>query len=338
MSETSGRSDGRRAIVDAHVHLFDHTANRHEFLERRDDTFEALVGEYSRLPRRYLIDDYVRDSGSRRVEGIVWYEFLSEDPVREARWGQALADASPIPQAMVALVDFRDPALGERLDLYRTLPNVTAVREHLGWDPGDPRRRFAARPDLLGDPAWRAGLSSLRGWDVACGLEVFAHQLPELLDVVRLQPDIRFTLAVMGWPLDLSAEGRERWGQSVAELSRCENVCVEIFAVECVFGMDWTIEVARPWIRTLIDVFGADRCMIGSHLPIARLSRGFEPLYDAYEELFADLSPGERDSLFRGTATAWFRFDRLGLGLRGGGGRPQPHPASEAAEGASAES
>ena len=189
MSET----DGRRRIVDAHVHLFDHTANRHDFLEHRDETFEALVGDYAPLPRTYLLDDYLRDSGSRQVEGIVWHEFLSADPEREAQWGQALADASPVPQAVVALVEFRDPALEERLDVYRSLRNVTAVREHLGWDFADPLRRFAARPDLLTDPAWRAGLARLGGWDVACGLEVFAHQLPELLDVVRLHPDIRFT-------------------------------------------------------------------------------------------------------------------------------------------------
>jgi predicted TIM-barrel fold metal-dependent hydrolase len=319
MSETFGMSDGRRAIVDAHVHLFDHTANRHEFLERRDGTFEALVGDYSTLPRTYLLDDYLRDSGSRRVEGIVWHEFLSEDPVREAQWGQALANASPVPQAIVALVEFRDPALEERLDAYRALANVTAVREHLAWDPGDPLRRFAARPDLLTDPAWRAGLSRLRGWDVACGLEVFAHQLPKLLDVVRLEPEIRFTLAVMGWPLDVTAEGRGRWEQDVAELSRCPNVCASISAVECLLGRDWTVEVARPWIRTLIDLFGPDRCMFGGHLPIARLSRGFEPLYDAYEELVADLSPGEHDSLFRDTATTWFGLDRLGLAVRDAG-------------------
>ena len=140
--------------------------------------------------------------------------------------------------------------------------------------PWFPLRRFAARPDLLTDPAWRAGLSCLRGWDVACGLEVFAHQLPELLDVVRLQPDIRFTFSVLGWPLDLTAEGRERWGRGVAELSRCENVCADISAVECVLGLDWRVDVARPSIRTLIDVFGPDRCMLGSHLPIARLARG----------------------------------------------------------------
>ena len=164
------RRDTGRRIVDAHVHLFDHTANRHEFLERRDETFATLIGDYAALPRTYLVDDYLRDSGSRRVEGIVWHEFLSEDPVREAQWGQALAEASPIPQAVVALVEFGDPALEERLDAYRSMRNVTAVRQHLAWDPTDPLRRFAARPDLLTDPAWRAGLSGLRDWDVACAL------------------------------------------------------------------------------------------------------------------------------------------------------------------------
>ena len=94
MSDTSGRGDGRRAIVDAHVHLFDHAANRHEFLERRDETFKAFVGDYSRLPRTYLLHDY-------------------------------LCDVSPIPQAMVAQVQFRDPGLEERLDAYRGLANVT---------------------------------------------------------------------------------------------------------------------------------------------------------------------------------------------------------------------
>jgi predicted TIM-barrel fold metal-dependent hydrolase len=311
MSETAGPGDGRRPVVDAHVHLFDHTANRHEFLEGRDATFEALIGDYGALPRTYLLDDYVRDSGARRVEGVVWYEFLSADPVREVRWAQALADASPIPMAIVALVDFRDPALEERLETYRTVANVTAVREHLGWDDGNPLRRFAARPDLLAEPAWRDGLSRLRGWDVACGLEVFAPQLPDLLEVVRLQPDIRFTLAVMGWPLDLSAEGRAGWARNVAELSRCDNVCAEIFAVECILGMDWTIDAARPWIETIVDHFGPDRCVLGSHLPITRLSHGFGALYDAYDELFAGLSAGEQDSLFRGTATRWFGLDRL---------------------------
>jgi hypothetical protein len=68
MSETPGRRDSRRAIVDAHVHLFDHAANRHEFLERRDETFEALC------PRLFpgLRDEADRSAAVPAFEGA-WH-------------------------------------------------------------------------------------------------------------------------------------------------------------------------------------------------------------------------------------------------------------------------
>ena len=295
-------------IFDAHVHLFDCEANTHAFLEREDPTFRTLIGDYSALPRRYLTDDYLNASASCRVEGIVWYEFLSDDPVREARWGKRLADASHLSQPMVGLVDFLDPALEERLEAYAALPNVVAVREHLGWDAGNALRRFAKRPDLLTDSAWRHGLGALRRHGFRCGLEVFSPQLSDLHDVVRLHPEIGFTLAVMGWPLDLSPAGYARWQNDLAVLSRCANVRAEIAAIECIFGMGWHREQIAPWVFSLIEMFGPARCMFGSHMPIAGLSWGFERLYDAYQEIVAGFSLAERDDMFRGTAAAWFRL------------------------------
>jgi predicted TIM-barrel fold metal-dependent hydrolase len=293
-------------IFDAHVHSFDSAANTHAFLEREDPTFRTIVGDYSALPRRYLPDDYLKASAPCRVEGIAWHEFLSADPVGEAKWGQRLADASPLRQSLVVLVDFLDPALEERLEAYAALPNVVAVREHLGWDAGNALRRFAKRPDLLTDPAWRQRLGALRRHGFRCGLEVFAPQLSDLHEVVRLHPEIGFTLAVMGWPLDLSPAGYARWRHDLAVLSRCANVRAEIAAIECIFGMGWRREQIAPWVLAVIEMFGPARCMFGSHMPIAGLSWGFERLYDAYQEIVAGFSQAERDDMFRGTAAAWF--------------------------------
>ena len=98
-------------IFDAHVHLFDCDANTHAFLEHEDPSFKSIAGDYSALPRRFLTDDYLSRSASCRNEGIVWYEFLSADPLQEARWAQRLADAASLPHSMVVQVDFLDPAL-----------------------------------------------------------------------------------------------------------------------------------------------------------------------------------------------------------------------------------
>ena len=197
--------------------------------------------------------------------------------------------------------------LEERLEAYAALSNVVSVREHLGWDGGNALRRFAKRPDLLTDPAWRAGLGAVRRHGFRCGIEVFGPQLSDLHDIVRLHSDIDFTLAVMGWPLDLSADGYARWRRDLVALSGCANVCAEISAIECIFGMDWRREQIAPWVLSLIEIFGPARCMFGSHMPIADLSVGFEPLYAAYQEIVVGFSPAERDAMFRGTAADWFQ-------------------------------
>ena len=311
MSYESAISGHKLRIVDAHVHLYDGNANNHSFLNQKDEFYEALVGDYSALPRSYLLDGYLRDTNSRRVEGIVWHEYLSDDPVKEIRWGQRLAGTSPVPQVMVALVDFLDSRLEERLDIYRSLPNVTAVREHLGWDATNPKRRFAKRPDLLTDPLWQRGLSLLRRYNFKCGLEVFSPQIPDLLKVVRLYPDLGFTIAVLGWPLDLTTAGYGKWHQGLKELSQCENVCADISAIECIFGLDWRSDGVAPWVLSLVEMFGPKRCMFGSHLPISKLSFGFEPLYDAYQQIVAEFSHDEKDHMFRKVATDWFAIPQI---------------------------
>jgi predicted TIM-barrel fold metal-dependent hydrolase len=121
-----------------------------------------------------------------------------------------------------------------------------------------------------------------------------------------LYPDIGFTLAVMGWPLDLSPAGYAQWRKDLAELSRLQNVRVEIGAIECLFGRNWRREQVAPWILSLVDLFGPARCMFSSHMPIAGLSSGFERLYDAYQEIVAGFTADERDDMFRRTAAAWF--------------------------------
>jgi len=293
-------------IFDAPVHLFDRDANTHQFLEHEDPGFKSIVGDYSALPRRYTAEAYLQDSASCSVQGIVWYEFISDDALHEAQWGQHQREASTLPQALVARVDMLDPALEQRLQAYTALSGVVAVCEHLGWDADQPMRSFAKRPGLLADPAWRAGLGTLRRHRFKCVIEVFAPKLPELCAVARAFADVPFTLGVMGWPLDLSPSGFARWRQDMQGLSRCANVRVEIAALECIFGRGWRTQDVAPWVLSLIELFGPARCMFGSHMPIAGLSGGFEGLYAAHSQIVAGCGADEQDQLFRSTAAAWF--------------------------------
>jgi predicted TIM-barrel fold metal-dependent hydrolase len=299
------------AFVDAHAHLYDSRVVPYEIFSRRDPSFEALVGDYAALPRTFLLRDYLQASSSRKVQGIVWHEFISENASEEMAWAERLGADSNVPMALVGLVDFADPGLARRLDVYRAVPNLTAVRQHLGWNERDSLRRMASRGDFMTDPGWLKGLNSLKGQDLRCGLEVFAPQLAQVLAVVRAHPEIGFTIAVMGWPTDLGPDGYASWRSEMNALGRCENTCASISAIECIFGLDWTEEQVEPWITSVVEAFGPSRCMFGSHLPIDTLSYGFDRLYDSYGRIVATFSQDERDSMFRRTALNWFRVPAL---------------------------
>lgn len=296
----------KRKIIDAHVHLYDHQANHYDFLENVDPMFLALVGDYSTLPRRYLLDDYLCDEPALDVTGLVWHEFLSADPVREVLWAQQLAATLPVPMSIIGLVDFLAPDMEARLDIFADCPNVAGVREHLGWDESKPLRRFAKRPDLLTNLRWREGLKTLSRYRFKCSLEVFSPQLPDLLEVVWLNPSIGFSIAVIGWPLATDDPGFNSWKKGLAELSRCDNTRIIISALECVFGMSWSLSTAQRWIDTVFELFGPGRIMLGGHHPICGLSSTFPASYTAYRELASGLSESEQDAVFRLNAAEWF--------------------------------
>ena len=208
--------------------------------------------------------------------------------------------------AIVGLVDFLAPDLEKRLEEYARNPNVSAVREHLGWDPQRAERRFAARGDLLTDPQWLSGLGKLSSTPFRCSLEVFSSQLPAVADIFESHPEIGFNIAVMGWPSGTDPQSFADWKESMRRLADCSNVRVTISALECVFGMNWHPAQAQPWVDTVFELFGTSRMMVGSHTPIAALAANVSSPYASYLELTAALTPEEREAVLHRNAWEWY--------------------------------
>ena len=295
-------------IIDCHVHFIDAGRFRYPIFPQRSPGFESLVGDYSALPRRYLPEDYRAAAGELRIEQTVFAEFMSDTPLEELRWARSLAKASGLPNGMIGSVDFQAPDIDRKIEAYRSVSGVRAVRQHLAWHPNNELLRFAPAPDLLADSRWRCGLTQLRKYDLACEIEIVATQLGDLSSVANGFPDLRFVLPLMGWPIDLTAEGFQTWRSDMAGLARCENVAVKIFGAECIFGLDWTVPQIRPWVLETIELFGPARCMFASHMPIAILSRSLGDLYGAYKEIVEHFTFSEQQCLFHDTAASTYRL------------------------------
>ena len=295
-------------IIDCHQHLYDAGRMRYPVFEIRSAGFEALLGDYSALPRVYLPEHYARDAAGLNVVKTVWAEFMSEDPVGEVKWAAKLAKSPGRPDGVIALADFSSPDLTRTLEVYAATGHVRCVRQHLAWHPTNALLRYAARSNILSDPDWRRGIGAIRNRDFACEIEVFSTQLWDFASVAAAFPDIEFILPVMGWPVDISGAGRAGWKRGLIALAACENVAVKIFGLECVFGIDWTVDEVRPWILETIETFGPDRCMFASHMPITRLAGGMRRLYEAYFDIIRTFSASERRQLLHDTAARVYRL------------------------------
>ncbi len=88
-----------------------------------------------------------------------------------------------------------------------------------------------------------------------------------------------------GWPEDLSDSGRRAHLALLRRVADEPNVATRIDAIGTIFR-DWETGTLRPWLHGVVEVFGPERCMLGSDLPIETLRSSFTDLYAAYDTIF----------------------------------------------------
>jgi predicted TIM-barrel fold metal-dependent hydrolase len=288
-------------IVDAHHHLWDLSLGRHPWLAR-DAGATGGLGDLAPIRRTFLPEDYRRAAAGQPVVATVHVEagWLAADSLGETRWLESLGEAGGIAARIVAHVPLAGAEAPALIEAQAASERVAGIRDILSWHP-DPARRFARRPDLMEDPAWRRGLARLASHGLVFDLMVFAHQLPDAARLVRGFPDLQFALNHCGSPIDRDEAGMRRWREGLALVGREPNVAVKISDLVA-YDHDWSLDSLRPVVLHCIDCFGPDRAMFASDFPVAGLHASFEEVYGSFKTITASFSRDEQASLFEGTA------------------------------------
>ena len=204
--------------------------------------------------------------------------------------------------AIVSLGDLAQDGFAELVDRLRVIPLVRSIRVRLasGLAPGT-----RSESALLDQPVMMEHFGLMARHDLVATIEATSDQVGAAARLARELPDLRIVLDHFGWPTDLSDSGRRTHLDRLAELAASPNVATRLDAVGTIFGA-WTTDQVRPWLLAVVALFGPDRCMLGSDLPIERLRSGFETLYRAYDEIFAEHTPSDRELLLQATAKRWY--------------------------------
>jgi predicted TIM-barrel fold metal-dependent hydrolase len=284
------------------VHLWDQRENPVFWLSDRT-LVRDMIGDYDSLPEKFTLPDYQRETMGHDVRGVIWSDAGAADPVAAADWaGRQSQDATPAVMAIVTLGDLTSGAFAGLVERCRERPLIRSIRTRLVPELSG----SAMGGDFLDSRLVRDNLALLASSGLVATVEATSSQLGVVTRLAAQFPALRIVIDHFGWP-QIGPGGGDLAGHlgRLAGLAAAGNVATRIDAIGTIFG-DWTRHQIRPWLLEVAALFGPQRCMLGSDLPIENLRSGFGQLYAAYDEIFSGFSGDERAMLFHRTAERWY--------------------------------
>ncbi len=268
-----------------------------------------IFGDYQALRRDYPIEEYLADATREGVVASVYVQVnvAPRKEIDEVAWVQSIADRTGFPHAIVGYADLVAPGLADTLDRAQAHANLRGIRQQLHWHE-TPLYRFAARPDLMNDPAWRAGLRALETRGLSFDLQVFAGQMADAARLAHDFPGVTFVLQHAGMLEDRSADGWARWRHGMRRLADCPNVVAKLSGLGT-FEHACSVALWRPVIEETVALFGADRCLFGSNFPIESLWTRYADVVAVTRACLSGCTAAERRAIFHDTARRVYRLE-----------------------------
>lgn len=200
------------------------------------------------------------------------------------------------------------------------------IRHIATWDADESVLNPAYRPaeDMLDSAGFRAGLKVLGEMGLSFDAWLYFPQLPRLIRLARDFPQVPMVLNHCGGVLGIGPYRRETtfpvWRAAMAELAGCPNVMVKLGGLGMRlpgFGFETgatapaskdLAEAWRPWIETIIGLFGAARCMFESNFPVDKGGNSYAACWNAFKRIVAGASAEEKADLFWRSASRFYRL------------------------------
>lgn len=294
-------------LVDAHHHIWDLKENYYPWLaDREEENF--FLGGYDALKRDYGPDDYLRDAKDHNVLMTVHCEaeWDRDDQVGETRWITAMNRLHGFPNAIVAHAWFNSPNSEEILAAQAAFPLVRGIRSK-PVTSRTPQEVRPGAPGTMGDDAWRCGFSLLERHGLSWDLRVPYWHLLEAAEVARAFPSTPIVLNHTGFPWDRSEEGLAAWRRAMEVIAGESNVRLKVSE----FGLKdqpWDYESNRRIVLDALSIFGIDRCMFATNIPVAGLRVGYDTLVRSVKRMLEPYSAHEQERFFFRNAVDFYRL------------------------------
>ncbi|MBO9520595.1 MAG: amidohydrolase family protein [Nocardioidaceae bacterium] len=293
-------------FVDSHFHLWD--LNRFRYPWLGDPGGEEFAFDY-------LLDDWHRDTGEVDLVATVHVQAEMDhttDPVLETAWLAELRAGTTTPTVCVGYADLRAADLADVLDRHTAFDFFRGIRQELWFDPAS-RRSDVLTHNLLDDPAWSRGLRQLAMRGLSFDLLAWPSQLARATEVFRELPELTVILEHLGLP-PADPDQRVWWREAIERFAaEVPSSVLKISALSFV-SPGWDAGELGVVVKEALEVFGPERCLLGSNFPVDRPSVGYRELWEDLARWTDHLSTAEQRRVRVENALRVYRIDLGGPG------------------------
>ena len=220
---------------------------------------------------------------------------------QETDWLLQLADENPFIAGVVGWVDLRSPQLAERLQHYAQFSKLKGFRHVLQGE----------EPSFMLQPSFVNGIAQLQAHGFAYDILIFPQHLPAALQLVQQFPEQRFVIDHLAKPyINQGLIGE--WAAGMKALAAHTNVYCKISGmVTEADWRNWTAADLHPYIDTVVQAFGTNRCMFGSDWPVCLVAAAYDKWLQTVQGYFAGFSSEEQAMVFGGNAKHFYQIDTL---------------------------
>ena len=289
-------AEAKRRFVDSHAHLWDaHRYPWYKFPQPGDDSFG--LGLKKPFPERYLWNAYRASLPS--VDLVKWVHVSALTSPADARaeldWLDSSARAGGIPYALIGTLD---PVL-PLADIERALDEAMQKSAYRGL-------RFLSGFDHDSGKA-QAVLSMLAARNLVYDAVAGPGAIRSLARAVDRHPNLTVVLEHVGWPHGTTRRHFSAWASEMADLAGVPNVYCKLSGLEMVAHSN-DLTIFRQFFEEALRLFGANRCMFGSNLPIDLSYGSGAELLGVFAAIASAHSKDDADDLYARTAERAYRL------------------------------
>jgi L-fuconolactonase len=272
--------------IDAHHHCWKFDPQRHSWI---DDSMKVIQ-------RDFFPEDLAPSLAENGVVGTVMVQVDMDEA--DNIFSLAQAKNYPFIKGVVGWIDLLAPDLSELLVQWKEQPIMKGFRHIAQAEPDD----FLAGPGVI------KGIEQLGKHGFTYDILIKPPQLNAASLLVEALPDQRFVIDHLAKPY-IAAGEIDAWKTGMQRIAKNDNVFCKISGM--VTEADWRTwndEQLRPYLETVLDIFGPERLMFGSDWPVCLVASGYTQWVQTVDKFLSTLTHAEQEAIWHHNACRFYNL------------------------------